>query len=276
MANPPAWHPDPTGRHEHRYWDGEQWTDHVANAGESSTDPLDGGAGDRGSSAHDSGSAAHDSGGEATGDPGVSSTSSDPAASGPATAETPDRSTIAVPIESTSAPGASAPSFPAAQGAAPGGPGAGGPPGGTPGGPGGSTFPAAAPSAGQPASGGSNGAAVAALIIGILSLLIAFIPFIGLVGTVGGIAALILGIVGRKKAKQINNGAGMAITGIITGVLAIILSLVVTVGLALFFQNVGSGFVDEFNNLDECIQETGDEEGCIEEFEESLFGRFGS
>ncbi|MFW5933928.1 MAG: DUF2510 domain-containing protein, partial [Actinomycetota bacterium] len=30
MSIPAAWHPDPTGRHEYRYWDGQQWTDHVA------------------------------------------------------------------------------------------------------------------------------------------------------------------------------------------------------------------------------------------------------
>lgn len=32
------------GRHEHRYWDGERWTDHVADAGQVSTDPLHGDA----------------------------------------------------------------------------------------------------------------------------------------------------------------------------------------------------------------------------------------
>jgi hypothetical protein len=26
----PGWHPDPGGRHEHRYWDGSRWTDDVA------------------------------------------------------------------------------------------------------------------------------------------------------------------------------------------------------------------------------------------------------
>ncbi len=31
--NPPRWVPDPTGRHQYRYWDGEQWTDHVADNG---------------------------------------------------------------------------------------------------------------------------------------------------------------------------------------------------------------------------------------------------
>ena len=34
------WHPDPTGRHQLRYWDGSAWTDHVSNGGATSTDPL--------------------------------------------------------------------------------------------------------------------------------------------------------------------------------------------------------------------------------------------
>lgn len=36
----PSWHPDPTGRHELRYWDGSTWTDHVADQGNQSVDPL--------------------------------------------------------------------------------------------------------------------------------------------------------------------------------------------------------------------------------------------
>lgn len=36
--NDPGWQPDPTGRFEHRYWDGSQWTDNVANAGVAATD----------------------------------------------------------------------------------------------------------------------------------------------------------------------------------------------------------------------------------------------
>ena len=32
-APPAAWRPDPTGRHEHRYWDGSTWTEHVSDGG---------------------------------------------------------------------------------------------------------------------------------------------------------------------------------------------------------------------------------------------------
>jgi uncharacterized membrane protein YphA (DoxX/SURF4 family) len=38
--SPAAWHPDPTGRYDHRYWDGQAWTEHVARAGRSGTDPV--------------------------------------------------------------------------------------------------------------------------------------------------------------------------------------------------------------------------------------------
>jgi hypothetical protein len=43
VSTPPAWHPDPTGRHDHRWWDGERWTEHVADAGQASVDPIEGG-----------------------------------------------------------------------------------------------------------------------------------------------------------------------------------------------------------------------------------------
>lgn len=42
MSDTPAnWHPDPTGRHELRYWDGAAWTDHVSDQGVTGTDPVD-------------------------------------------------------------------------------------------------------------------------------------------------------------------------------------------------------------------------------------------
>jgi len=47
-APPPApkgqwwagWLPDPRGRHEFRYWDGSNWTEHVADSGLAGVDPV--------------------------------------------------------------------------------------------------------------------------------------------------------------------------------------------------------------------------------------------
>jgi len=43
MSQPPVslpadWYPDPSGRHEHRYWDGTRWTEHVASHGRQGVD----------------------------------------------------------------------------------------------------------------------------------------------------------------------------------------------------------------------------------------------
>jgi len=37
--SPPNWYPDPLGRHELRYFDGSQWTEHVSSHGRQSVDP---------------------------------------------------------------------------------------------------------------------------------------------------------------------------------------------------------------------------------------------
>ena len=37
----PAWHPDPTGRHQYRWWDGSAWTDVVADHGIETRDPYE-------------------------------------------------------------------------------------------------------------------------------------------------------------------------------------------------------------------------------------------
>jgi hypothetical protein len=39
-AVPEQWAADPTGRHQHRWWNGTVWTEHVADNGVSSVDPL--------------------------------------------------------------------------------------------------------------------------------------------------------------------------------------------------------------------------------------------
>jgi uncharacterized protein YxjI len=43
-STPAAWHPDPLGRHELRYWDGAQWTEHVSSHGKAAVDPPTGSA----------------------------------------------------------------------------------------------------------------------------------------------------------------------------------------------------------------------------------------
>jgi hypothetical protein len=61
----PGWFPDPTGRHDHRWWDGLAWTAHVADAGVAGRDPLD----PLGAASTTAARGMHDDGGTAS-DPG--------------------------------------------------------------------------------------------------------------------------------------------------------------------------------------------------------------
>jgi hypothetical protein len=62
VSSPPAWHPDPSGKHDHRWWDGERWTEHVADAGQASIDPLEAAPQTPTSGSHDAGAGGAEAG----------------------------------------------------------------------------------------------------------------------------------------------------------------------------------------------------------------------
>jgi hypothetical protein len=251
MSSPAAWHPDPLGRHEHRYWDGTRWTEHVADGGVSGHDPIE--APPTASSMGATQPTATAGAGSDPASQTPAATATTPAAEAPADAgnapTTGEAHAPPSPSPSPAAggepPAAQPPQQPAAQQ-----PAAQQPPQGT--------WQAGAPASQPPAT---NGLAVAAMIFGILSLLVSWVPFVGLLGVVGGALALVLGLLGRGRAKKVANGAGLAVTGIITGLLAVLVGIASTVLPVLFFQ----GMVGDFEAVDRCIEQTGNEQACIEE-----------
>ncbi len=111
------------------------------------------------------------------------------------------------------------------------------------------------PAYGQPpVVGKKNGLGIAALVLGILALLTSFV----FGGIVLGIPAIILGIIGRGRVKrgEADNG-GMALTGIILGVIALLISIAVITFAASFF--------DEFGSLSECLQSAGQDQSAIDQ-----------
>src|SRR5579859_2624860 len=83
----------------------------------------------------------------------------------------------------------------------------------------------------------SNGIAVAAGVVGIISLVGAFVPFVDFVSIPGAIVAIILGIVGLQRANRMGGTSrGMAITGIVTGAIAMVLVVVFIVFVFTYFE----------------------------------------
>lgn len=91
--------------------------------------------------------------------------------------------------------------------------------------------------------GGGKGLSIASMVLGIISVV--FCCCLWYIAIPAGIIGLILGIVGIKKSSE---GHGMAIAGIITSSIAIILGLVTAV---IFISALSSGIYGDTNNMEE-------------------------
>ena len=113
--------------------------------------------------------------------------------------------------------------------------------------------PYGAPQYASPHQQQGNGPAVTGLVLGILGVIFAFVPFLGVVLGVGlGVLAAIFGAVGLSRAKDpYRGGKGMAIAGLVLGIIAIVLSLLQ----GALLGAVGSSIVDESPELIEELEQ---------------------
>jgi hypothetical protein len=133
----------------------------------------------------------------------------------------------------------------------------------------GATPPSGGYGAPPPGSGAAprNGLGIAALVLGLLAL---FSSWTVVGGIVFGLLAIILGIIGRSRAKrgEANNG-GLALAGIILGVLGLLLSIAFIAGIA---SLLGS---DTVQDLQDCIEQAATDaevQQCQTDLEDDLGG----
>ena len=111
----------------------------------------------------------------------------------------------------------------------------------------------------------SNGFGITALVLGILALLLGVV----LVGALFGVAAIVFGFLCRARARrgEATNG-GMAVAGIILGIVGILVSIFVVV-------SISNLFGEEFSTLTECLEQASTQaetEQCQRDFEDQLGG----
>lgn len=125
-----------------------------------------------------------------------------------------------------------------------------------------------APAGGQPPpqqGAQSNGPAIAALVCGILALVLSWIPVINVLSVILGIVAIVTGIMGIRRAGSPGIGQkGLAIGGLVTGVIALLLSLLILIGLAGAFSD------PEFRELFDQIEEGEDPQELLDELERRM------
>lgn len=76
------------------------------------------------------------------------------------------------------------------------------------------------------ATGGRNTPATAAMTLGILAVATGWMPLVVVLSVVAAVLAIVLGVVGRRRARRTGIGAGRALTGLITGSAALAVSVV--------------------------------------------------
>jgi hypothetical protein len=112
----------------------------------------------------------------------------------------------------------------------------------------------------QPAYGSGAGprntVGILALVLGVLSLFSWFF----LLGGLLGIAAIVLGVVGRRRARrgEATNG-GIALAGIVTGAISVVLTVLMLLLVVSFFGS------DEFDGFRECVLESQGDNAAIQE-----------
>ncbi len=167
-------------------------------------------------------------------------------------------------------PGGQPPSAPPPGGPPPGGPPPGSPPppGSGDGGPPRWDVPEPNTSDGHP-----NGIALGALLTGIGALVFSVVGILViplLIAIPGGLVAIGLGIAGRRRANRGADRGGQAIGGVVTGVLALLISGLWLAGIFVFGGQFLDVFGDDIQEFERCVEETGDEEECQRRFEDQV------
>ncbi len=94
-----------------------------------------------------------------------------------------------------------------------------------------------------PAENPSKGMSIAALVCGILGIVGSFIPVVGYFTLVLAILGIIFGAKGMKKAKSTNQGKGLAVAGLVLGIVGTSFAVIGILCVACAAAAVGSAGV---------------------------------
>jgi hypothetical protein len=98
----------------------------------------------------------------------------------------------------------------------------------------------------------NNGLGTAALVLGILGLVLVVLIFFAPLGAFLGLLAVAFGTVGLLRANRGEaDNPGQALAGLITGALALVIGLLLTIGIGTFFATN----VNDFRRFGRCMHD---------------------
>jgi Domain of unknown function (DUF4190) len=132
--------------------------------------------------------------------------------------------------------------------------------------------PSYGPPAGPPPKQGA-GLAIASMVLGIIALLLSWIPIINNVAAIIAVVGLGLGIPALIRARRgTHNGTGMAITGLVTSVLAIVLVILTQMLFVKAIDEVESSINESLAEVEAAPVDPGAEEAVAETAEAVALG----
>jgi membrane-bound ClpP family serine protease len=115
-----------------------------------------------------------------------------------------------------------------------------------------------------------NGMGTAAMVLGILGLVLVVLIFFSPLGAVLGLLAVAFGVVGLLRANRGEaDNRGQAVTGLVTGAVALVVGLLLTIGIGTFF----AANVNEFRQFGRCMDRAGgqtEREACARQLSRDL------
>jgi serine/threonine protein kinase len=115
----------------------------------------------------------------------------------------------------------------------------------------------------------SNGPAVASLILGIVGIITSIIPFANFLSIIICLLAIIFGgkgISNSRKNLSLKSSKGLAIAGLVTGIIGFLVALMTSISLVYFTYLIDSDGDGVIDRNDSCIYESGNayNNGCPE------------
>jgi hypothetical protein len=108
------------------------------------------------------------------------------------------------------------------------------------------------PAAGYPAARRSNGMGTAALVLGVVALVLVLLLLFSPLGAFLGLLAVLFGILGIVRANRGEaDNRGQAVAGLVTGGLALLIGIVITISVGTWFAT----HVNDFNQFGQCIND---------------------
>ena len=129
------------------------------------------------------------------------------------------------------------------------------------------------PMMGGPMAAPRNGFGIAALVLGILAIVLCWTVYGGIIL---GILAIIFAVLGMRRAKRGEaTNRGMAISGLVTGIIGLVIAVVLIAIGGVFLSIFGSSV----NNYQSCMKQAGSDQGaqtqCMQQYQNDIQNKIG-